>query len=126
MVSSFLPDLEPFRPWVMFYDDGKEMEEAIEKSLKEDSREKAQERRRIASENTWDQRVKTMVEIFDSVFIKWQLITANTKFIKQIMTKHDVQIPTGVTLGTDFPVVWLLNTGAFGIWVNLDMIGILF
>jgi glycosyltransferase involved in cell wall biosynthesis len=65
VVSSFLPDLESFRPWVMFYDGGKEMEGAIEKSLKEDSGEKALERRRIASENTWDRRVTSIIGIFN-------------------------------------------------------------
>ena len=65
VVSSYLPDLEPFRPWVMFYHHWKEMEEVIERALKEDSKEKALERRKIAGENTWDQRVKSMIAIFN-------------------------------------------------------------
>jgi hypothetical protein len=65
VVSSFLPDLESFRPWVMFYHHQKEMEEAVQESLKEESGERARERRRIASENTWDRRVKSMIEIFN-------------------------------------------------------------
>jgi len=76
VVSSFLPDLESFRPWVMFYDDGTEMERAVEISLKEDSGEKALERRRIAGENTWDHRVKAMIEVFNA-FLKGKL--PNTK-----------------------------------------------
>ena len=44
------------------------MEEAIERALREDSEEKVLERRRIASENTWDQRVKSMIEIFNRVY----------------------------------------------------------
>jgi hypothetical protein len=42
------------------------METKIEKSLNEDSEKKALERRKIASENTWDQRVESMVQIFNS------------------------------------------------------------
>jgi len=68
VVSSHLPDLELFRPWVTFYQSVKEMEKAIDRAIGEDSGEKALERRRIASENTWDQRVKSMVEIFDRVY----------------------------------------------------------
>jgi glycosyltransferase involved in cell wall biosynthesis len=65
VVSSFLPDLESFRPWVKFYRHQKEMEEAVQESLKEESGERARERRRIASENTWDRRVNSMIEIFN-------------------------------------------------------------
>jgi glycosyltransferase involved in cell wall biosynthesis len=65
VVSSFLPDLEPFQPWVIFYDGPKEMERAVDQSLREESEEKAVARRKVASENTWDQRVKAMVEILD-------------------------------------------------------------
>ena len=64
VVSSLLPDLESFSPWVVFYHHLKEMEEAVERALKEDSVEKVLERRRIASENTWDRRVAAIVEIF--------------------------------------------------------------
>jgi glycosyltransferase involved in cell wall biosynthesis len=70
VVSSYLPELEPFHPWVMFYHQWKEMEEAIERSLREDSEEKVFERKRIASQNTWDQRVKSIVEIFNEFFKK--------------------------------------------------------
>jgi glycosyltransferase involved in cell wall biosynthesis len=66
IVSSHLPDLEPFSSWVEFYSDVEEMEMKIEKSLKEDSERKAFERRKVASENTWDQRVESMVQIFNS------------------------------------------------------------
>jgi glycosyltransferase involved in cell wall biosynthesis len=76
VVSSFLPDLESFRPWVMFYDGGKEMEKMIEGALRDDSREKALERRRIASENTWDHRVKAMIEVFNA-FLKGKLPNTN-------------------------------------------------
>jgi spore maturation protein CgeB len=64
VVSSLLPDLESFTPWVLFYSDLKELEKNVERSLREDSEGKVIERRKIASENTWDQRVKTMVQIF--------------------------------------------------------------
>lgn len=70
VVSSYLPDLESFSPWVAFYHHLKEMEEAVERALKEDSEEKTLERRRIASENTWDQRVKSMIDIFNTHFDK--------------------------------------------------------
>ena len=66
VVSSPLPDLRAFGPWVAFYSDAKEMEMRIEKSLEEDSEEKALERRRIANENTWDERVKSMIEILNT------------------------------------------------------------
>jgi len=66
VVSSDLPDLRPFSPWVMFYHSREEMGEAIERSLRDDSGEKALERRRIASENTWDQRVRSIVEVFNN------------------------------------------------------------
>ena len=35
-------------------------------SLKEDSEEKRLKRKRIASENTWDRRVESMIHIFDT------------------------------------------------------------
>jgi len=70
VVSSYLPDLESFSSWVMFYHHVKEMEEAVERALKEDSVEKVLERRRIASENTWDQRVKSIIDIFNTYFDK--------------------------------------------------------
>jgi glycosyltransferase involved in cell wall biosynthesis len=66
VVSSDLPDLRPFSPWVMFYHSPEEMIQMIERSLRDDSREKALERRRIASENTWDQRVESIIEIFET------------------------------------------------------------
>jgi hypothetical protein len=50
----------------MFYHSREEMGEAIERSLRDDSGEKALERRRIASENTWDQRVRSIVEVFNN------------------------------------------------------------
>ena len=65
IVSSPLPDLELFPACVEFYSDVKEMEVKIEKSLKEDSERKAFERRKVASENTWDRRVESMIQIFD-------------------------------------------------------------
>ncbi len=65
VVSSDLPDLKPFSPWVMFYRSLSEMEERVGEALRDDSGEKASERRRIAGENTWDQRVKTIKGIFD-------------------------------------------------------------
>ena len=65
-----LPDLEPFHSQVMFYHHRKEMEEAIERSLREDSDEKVLERKRIASENTWDERVKLIIDIFNTYFDK--------------------------------------------------------
>ena len=64
VISSRLPDLEQFGPNIGFYSDVKEMEEAVERALMEDSVEKVLERRRIASENTWDRRVAAIVEIF--------------------------------------------------------------
>lgn len=64
VISSHLPDLEIFAPWVEFYSDAKEMEIKVEKSLREDSEEKVLERIKIASENTWDRRVESMIEIF--------------------------------------------------------------
>lgn len=64
VISSHLPDLEVFAPWVEFYSDAKEMEIKIERSLREDSEGKALERMRVASENTWDRRVESMIEIF--------------------------------------------------------------
>jgi hypothetical protein len=70
VVSSPLPDLEPFISWVEFYTDAKEMEMKIEKSLKEDSEQKVLERKRVADENTWDQRVESMIEIFNSFIRK--------------------------------------------------------
>jgi glycosyltransferase involved in cell wall biosynthesis len=66
VVSSYLPDLQPFISCVEFYSNVKDMETKIEKSLNEDSEKKALERRKIASENTWDQRVESMVQIFNS------------------------------------------------------------
>ncbi len=65
VVSSPLPDLQAFKPWVDFYTDATEMEEKIDRAIREDSKEKASERRRVASENTWDERVKSMVEILN-------------------------------------------------------------
>ena len=65
VVSSRLPDLKSFSSTIEFYSGVKEMEEAVEKALRGDSEEKALERKRIASENTWDQRVKSIVEIFN-------------------------------------------------------------
>jgi glycosyltransferase involved in cell wall biosynthesis len=70
VVSSPLPDLEPFSSWVEFYSDAKELEMKIEKSLKEDSGQKVSERKRVAGENTWDRRVKSMIEIFNSFIRK--------------------------------------------------------
>jgi len=64
VVSSPLPDLEPFQPWVAFYTDPGELEMEVERALHEDSEEKERERRRVASENTWDRRVESMIEIF--------------------------------------------------------------
>ncbi len=66
VVSSPLPDLQAFKPWVDFYTDAKEMEEKISLAIREDSEEKALERRRVASENTWDERVKSMIEILNT------------------------------------------------------------
>jgi glycosyltransferase involved in cell wall biosynthesis len=66
VVSSPLPDLQAFRPWVDFYADAKEMEEKIDRAIREDSEEKASERRRIAAENTWDERVKSMIETLNT------------------------------------------------------------
>ncbi len=66
VVSSDLPDLKTFSPWAMFYHSPAEMEKRIDEALRDDSREKALERRRIAGENTWDQRVASIVEIFDT------------------------------------------------------------
>lgn len=66
VVSSPLPDLEPFEPWVAFYTDPGELEMKVERALNEDSEEKKRERRRVASENTWDRRVSSMVEIFNT------------------------------------------------------------
>jgi glycosyltransferase involved in cell wall biosynthesis len=68
VVSSSLPELEPFKPWVIFYRDGEGMEEAVGRALREDSEEKALMRKRIAGENTWDRRVKSIVEIFDRFY----------------------------------------------------------
>ena len=70
VVSSRLPDLEPFSSCVEFYSDVKEMEMKIEKSLKEDSEQKVLERKRVAGENTWDRRVESMVQILDSFIRK--------------------------------------------------------
>lgn len=69
VVSSRLPDLESFSSWVDFYSDVKEMENKIEGSLKEDSKEKALERRKVASENSWARRVESMIQIFNT-FLK--------------------------------------------------------
>jgi glycosyltransferase involved in cell wall biosynthesis len=66
VVSSRLPDLEPFIPWVAFYSDADEMEKEIERSLREHSEEKVLGRKRIASENTWDRRVESMIQIFNT------------------------------------------------------------
>jgi len=66
VVSSPLPELEPFSSWVEFYTNAKEMEMKIQQSLFEDSEKKAFERKRIASENTWDHRVESMVHILDT------------------------------------------------------------
>jgi hypothetical protein len=65
VVSSHLPDLEPFTPWVEFYSDVNEMEMKIERSLSDDSEEKIMARKRVAAENTWDQRVVSVIRIFD-------------------------------------------------------------
>jgi glycosyltransferase involved in cell wall biosynthesis len=70
VVSSYLPDLDPFQPWVIFYDGAKEMERAVDQSLREESEERATERKKIARENTWDQRVKAMIEIFDKYLVR--------------------------------------------------------
>lgn len=66
VISCRLPDLEQFVPWVDFYSNVKEMEMKTERSLKEDSEEKRLKRKRIASENTWDRRVESMIHIFDT------------------------------------------------------------
>jgi glycosyltransferase involved in cell wall biosynthesis len=70
VVSSRLPDLEPFSSWVEFYSDVEDMEMKIEKLLKEDSEQRVLERKRVAGENTWDQRVESMVQILDSFIRK--------------------------------------------------------
>lgn len=70
VVSSPLPDLLPFAPLVEFYSSAREMEMKIEKSLREDSEEKRLERRKIAGENTWDRRVESMIQIFDTFLIE--------------------------------------------------------
>ncbi len=64
VVSSHLPELESLTPWVEFYSDVGEMEEKVEKSLRDDSEEKALARKRVAAQNTWDQRVASMVRVF--------------------------------------------------------------
>jgi glycosyltransferase involved in cell wall biosynthesis len=68
VVSARLPELKSFSPWVMFYDSVEEIEKVIERSLREDSEDKVLERKRIAGENTWDRRVKSIVEIFEAHF----------------------------------------------------------
>jgi hypothetical protein len=68
VISSHLPDLEIFTPWVEFYSDAKEMEIKVERSLREDSEEKVLDRMRIASENTWDRRVESMIQVFNEFF----------------------------------------------------------
>ena len=65
VVSSPLPDLEPFSSWVEFYSNVEEMEMKIEKSLNEASERKVLERKKVAGENTWDRRVESMVQIFN-------------------------------------------------------------
>ena len=72
VVSSPLPDLESFSSSVEFYTDAKEMEIKIEKLLKEDSERKVLERKRVASENTWDRRIESMVHILD-IFLSHRL-----------------------------------------------------
>jgi glycosyltransferase involved in cell wall biosynthesis len=67
VVSSRLPELEPFAPRVEFYSDIKEIEVKIKKLLSEDAEEKVLERRKIASENTWDRRVESMIQIFNTI-----------------------------------------------------------
>jgi glycosyltransferase involved in cell wall biosynthesis len=66
VVSSPLPELAPFGPWVEFYSDVKEMERKVERSLREDSQEKTLERRKVASENSWDRRVDSMIQVFNT------------------------------------------------------------
>lgn len=67
VVSSRLPELEPFAPWVEFYSDIKGIEVKIKKLLSEDAEEKVLERRKVASENTWDRRVESMIQIFNTI-----------------------------------------------------------
>jgi glycosyltransferase involved in cell wall biosynthesis len=66
VVSSPLPDLIAFKPWAEFYGDSKEMETKVERLLKEDSREKALQRARVAGENTWERRVESIVRILNT------------------------------------------------------------
>ncbi len=54
----------------MFYHQWKEMEEAIESRSEKIRKRRLCRRRRIASENTWDQRVKSIVEIFNNYLDK--------------------------------------------------------
>jgi glycosyltransferase involved in cell wall biosynthesis len=66
VLSSPLPDLERFAPpLVEFYRNTADMEVKIEKMLGEDSEEKAAQRRRVASENTWDKRAEEMIAVLD-------------------------------------------------------------
>ncbi len=64
VVSSPLPELKIFSPWIEFYLNFKEMKFKIERAILEDSEEKAMERRRVARENTWDRRVELTIKIF--------------------------------------------------------------
>ena len=70
VISSHLPDLESFTPWVEFYSDVKDMEMKIERSLQENSEEKILGRKKIARENTWDRRVVSMIQTFNTFFSK--------------------------------------------------------
>jgi hypothetical protein len=60
IVSSPLRDLEDFKEVVEFYSTPSEMEEKIEKLLREDRIENQVKRRKLAKENLWQQRVERM------------------------------------------------------------------
>lgn len=52
---------------VEFYPNIKEIEVKIKKLLSEDAEEKVLERRKIAIENTWDRRVESVIQIFNTI-----------------------------------------------------------
>ena len=56
VVASKLPELEPYRDYVYFYESKEDFVQKVEKALEEDSDEKRKKRIALAKENTWDSR----------------------------------------------------------------------
>ncbi|MGQ9509674.1 MAG: glycosyltransferase [Thermodesulfobacteriota bacterium] len=66
IVSSPLRDLEEFKEFIEFYTNVSEMEEKIEKLLKDERVENFHKRKEVAKDNLWEKRVERITEIIKS------------------------------------------------------------